>query len=42
MLALNGLTRPVILHPGDKIAIRLGPDATPPTARAANLHRARG
>lgn len=30
MLALNGLTRPVILHPGDKIAIRLGPDATPP------------
>lgn len=30
MLAINGLQRPAILHPGDEIVIRLGPDATPP------------
>lgn len=30
MLALNGLKRPAILHPGDEIIVLLGPNATPP------------
>lgn len=29
LLALNGLKRPAILHPGDEIFVRLGPNVTP-------------
>lgn len=29
MLAINGLKRPAILHPGDEIYVRLGPNITP-------------
>lgn len=30
MLDLNRLTRPVVLHPGDSVIVKLGPNATPP------------
>lgn len=30
MLQINGLQRPVFLHPGDTIIVELGPNATPP------------
>lgn len=37
MLAINGLQRPVVLHPGDELIVKLGPNATPPP-RAPRYH----
>lgn len=37
MLQINGLQRPVYLHPGDEIIVKLGPNATPPP-RAPTSH----
>lgn len=40
MLAINGLQRPVLLHPGDQVIVALGPNATPPV-RAPRSHTVR-
>lgn len=37
MLQINGLKRPVFLHPGDEVIVKLGPNATPPP-RAPKSH----